>query len=346
MAMNQPHYWQSGIAAKALTTMEVGAMVPTVAKPTTPQQVLETITFAKQQGLAIVPLGGGSNTVLPDSPLQAVIVKYAGQTVSMQEPGIATQRLRTTPRYRPQGGDGYLQLDTEDTLQGQLCQVTLGAGMPWGQAVMTTLRLGLAGLHSFARIPACVGGAVYNNAHSATQFVGDFVTSVQACDIQSVQQHTYTARDLAFDYDTSLFHQTAAIITDVTFELVSVGQDATKPYINQYVQRTQEKSRIQPKQPSSGSVFQNLHPEAVGREASLSAAWYIDQAGCKGLSVGGMQVFEGQANFIINQGGTQADFIALVELVRQRVYQHSGIWLVPEVQCLRSDGTWHIWTQQ
>ena len=77
--------------------------------------------------------------------------------------------------------------------------------------------------------------------------------------------------------------------------------------------------------PSAGSAFK--------RPVGGYAAALIEEAGLKGLSVGGAAVSEKHAGFVVNKGGaTAADVLALVELVRQRVYDHSGVLLEPEVR--------------
>ena len=78
-------------------------------------------------------------------------------------------------------------------------------------------------------------------------------------------------------------------------------------------------------EPSAGCVFKNPPGDAAGR--------LIDAAGCKGMRTGGVEVSAVHANYFINKGtGTCRDFLELMEKVKTRVHQHSGIMLEPEIQ--------------
>ena len=113
----------------------------------------------------------------------------------------------------------------------------------------------------------------------------------------------------------------------VSFRLAEGDREAILTEMAELKRRRAEKQPLQ--QPSAGSTFK--------RPANGYASALIDQCGLKGLRVGGAQVSEKHAGFLINQGGTAADFLQLMAQVQRTVYDRTGIWLEPEVRIVGED---------
>jgi len=331
------------IPAERLTTMKCGGTVRYFAQPKTLEELHEALTEAKSLGLVSI-LGGGSNRIFPDDEFPGVVIQPLLTEITLVElPELSN--VRAEGRYLAEG-EQFLRLQEGQIASGEKRGVEMGAGVPWGQAVTWSISHNLAGLEHYARIPCRVGGAVYNNIHAAQHLLSEQIAGVWALNPETLEEVFYTGEDLAFGYDQSRFHTSNEIITKVVFALTEVSAEISKNNLSQYLAWTAEKGRVQPTGPNSGSVFQNLRPEeaaAIG-ETALAAGWYVDQCGFKGESVGGMQVYPGHGNFIVNTGGgTQADFIALVIKIRAAVYARWGLNLQPEVQCLQADGKDFAW---
>jgi UDP-N-acetylmuramate dehydrogenase len=197
--------------------------------------------------------------------------------------------------------------------------VKAGAGFDIQKLVRECARLGLGGLECLAGIPGTVGGEIRMNAGGAFGDIGSSVLQVTVMNSNG-QSYTRGRDDLVFSYRKS--NITSKIILDASFELTPGNPD-------RLVARVKEiwmyKRNSQPlAENSAGCIFKNAN--------GTSAGALIDQAGLKGLAVGGAVVSDRHANFIVaRQGSTAADVIALIDLVRQKVKENSNITLETEV---------------
>lgn len=354
--MTIPERWQTGMQGRELTSMKIGGPIQYFSKPKTLEELREDLQIAKEQGLPVTCLGGGSNLIMADRGFRGLLIRpqFTQLTVLSEsgsepyQPYLEELRAKeaAAPRYARGEEAGVLALERgTEARSGKTVLVEMGAGVAWGQAVMWSLQQNLAGLHWYARIPSQVGGAVFNNIHGEKHLLSEVICAVHALDRETGEERIFGPGDLAFGYDQSRFHRRGEIVTRVIFALTEVSPDASAEK-QLYLDWTTAKSKVQPSGANCGSVFQNITPEQA-REAGqtpLAAGWYVDQAGMKGEQVGGLQVYPGHANFIINHGdGTQADFIALVNRIRQRVKEKFGILLEPEAECIDEQGVRLSW---
>ena len=201
---------------------------------------------------------------------------------------------------------------------GNLLEV--GAGADMQKLVLRTVRQGLAGIECLAGIPGTVGGGVRMNAGGKFGDIGAFITRVQVMDVSGLLFER-TKDDLVFDYRST--NISAKFILGATLELEPDDPD-------RIMKRTKEiwmyKRNTQPLNTKScGCIFKNPR--------GLSAGALIDQAGLKGFKVGGAEVSEKHANFIIAHPGCRADDIMkLVKIIREKVFDKNEIHLESEVQ--------------
>lgn len=197
------------------------------------------------------------------------------------------------------------------TIDGR--QVVAGAAVPLTALISQTARAGLAGLEVLTGIPGTVGGALRGNSGGRQGSIGTFVQRVTVVD-DSGEVLTREREDLRFEYRSSDLDE--PIILSAEFELESEDPEVV-------VRRMRRiwiiKKENQPYgHQSSGCIFKNPSPE-------LSAASLVERAGLKGERVGGAEVSDRHANFIIaHPGATSADVLELIELIRQKVHQQSG----------------------
>ena len=131
--------------------------------------------------------------------------------------------------------------------------------------------------------------------------------------------------ELDFSYRHSRFSGTDDVILDATLRLREGDSEAIRQTMRELMQRRRASQPLD--LPSAGSTFK--------RPAGGYAAALIDQAGLKGFRVGGAQVSEKHAGFVVNTGGaTFSDVLRLMEEIRERVYAASGITLEPEVKII------------
>jgi UDP-N-acetylmuramate dehydrogenase len=340
--------WQPNVPGASLCSMKVGGSVAWVSRPSSREEIEEDLRQAGEQGLPAVLLGAGSDVLLSDEGLEALVIIPATRTtevigeISFPEPPLPT----TNERYRVESGKGFLELQEKSLEGSEYVWVRIGAGVPWGQLVMWSLGQGLLGLQWFARIPCAVGGAVYNNIHGEKRFFSEVVQEVISFSLERGWVHRLPS-ELDFAYDQSIFHQHKdEVIWEVVLRLRKGSPEEVAEAKAQYIEWTQAKTEKQPSGANSGSVFQNLSPEepVVAETGMVAAGWYVDHAGCLGWSEGGMQVYPVHGNFITNTGeGTQEQFITLVERVRTHVYATYHVWLKPEVICIMRDSKERAW---
>jgi len=204
--------------------------------------------------------------------------------------------------------------------------ITAGSGTKLARLAETACKTGLAGLEFASGIPATVGGAVYMNAGAYKSEIKDVCESVEVL-LPDGNIATYERGLLGFGYRTSRFQNEDEIITAARFKLTPGCPDEIRATMNDLNNRRRTTQPLD--YPSAGSAFKRPAKEGY------YAAKLIDDNGLKGFTIGGAQVSEKHAGFIINKGNAKAsDVLALMKAVQEKVYKSSGIWLEPEVQML------------
>jgi len=196
------------------------------------------------------------------------------------------------------------------------------AGVLLSRAAVFARDGGRSGLEFAHGIPGTLGGAVFMNAGAYGGEMAQVIRRVHYLD-ETLTRRTAAGPELAFSYRHSRFSETKELILGA--ELALTSGDAAEIGIR--MAELAEKRRAgQPLEwPSGGSAFKR--PKA-GYAAAL-----IDEAGLKGYAVGGAQVSEKHAGFVINRGGaTCADVLAVMAHVRETVFARTGILLESEVE--------------
>jgi UDP-N-acetylmuramate dehydrogenase len=204
-------------------------------------------------------------------------------------------------------------------------QVTVGAGEPLPRLAWRLADRGWQGFEWAVGIPGTVGGAVVMNAGAHSSSMEEILVSTTVL-LPDGTIELLTPEDLQYEYRTSALQGSSRYITHATFQL-RPGADPTA--VNAVTaNHKQQRQSTQPYHlPSCGSVFRN--PEAY------KAGWLIEQVGLKGHQIGGAQVAQRHANFILNCGGAKAsDIFELIHHVQQAVQQEWSLLLEPEVKML------------
>mgnify|MGYP001481644996 CR=1 FL=1 len=180
---------------------------------------------------------------------------------------------------------------------------------------------GLTGLEFAGGIPGTVGGAVFMNAGAHASDISRILISAEVV-LEDGELAVWTRDDLEFSYRHSKLQETKAVVTEAAFQLAYGDRREIAAAMAAYKDR---RMRTQPlKMQSAGSVFRNPPGDHAAR--------LIEAAGLKGLRVGGAEVSEIHANFIVNTGNATAeDVLTLIEIIQRTVEERTGIRLVPEV---------------
>lgn len=199
------------------------------------------------------------------------------------------------------------------------------SGVTLASAALAARDAGLTGLEFAHGIPGSVGGGVIMNAGAYGGELKDVITGTVYLD-EDLREHTLTGSEHDFSYRHSALSDRDIVVLQCVFSLT--GSDRSS--ITEKMRELAEKRRAsQPLElPSAGSTFK--------RPQGAFAAALIDEAGLKGMSVGGAQVSEKHAGFVVNTGGASCeDVLRLMDIIRARVYSVSGIELEPEVKIIR-----------
>lgn len=199
--------------------------------------------------------------------------------------------------------------------------ITAGAGARLSKLCTVAMENSLGGLEFAYGIPGTVGGAVYMNAGAYGGEMKDVIASVTAL-TSDCEVRTYEADELGLGYRTSTFKTNGDIILFSKYNLHKKDKEAIRAGMDDVMSRRKSKQPLE--YPSAGSVFK--------RPEGAFAGTLIEQCGLKGRTVGGAQVSEKHAGFIINIGGATCDDVtALVELVQDTVKKETGYWLEREI---------------
>ncbi len=286
------------------TWFGVGGGADRYARPADREELADCLVA--YAGLTVRVLGDGANLLVDDDGVDGLVIDLADLDSAEYSPGESTDEV--------------------------ILHAQAGANLP--RLIVESVREGYAGLESLAGIPASIGGAVIMNAGGAFGSISELVTRVHAMSSTGAEL-VIPAEQISFDYRHSGLEH--LVITSVELRLRRVS-DKTRPALRDRLKEVMAyKKKTQPMADrSAGCCFKNplaVGPGLPGAGTRVSAGKLIDEAGCKGLRVGGAEVSSVHANFIVTHEGCRAsDIIELMEEVERRVFEFCGVKLEREVK--------------
>ena len=206
------------------------------------------------------------------------------------------------------------------SLEGE--RIHCGAGAKLSEVCIFAQKNGLAGLEFAYGIPGSAGGAAFMNAGAYGGEMKNVLQQIEYAD-PAGELRIILSEDAALGYRHSIFMETGGAITGITLRLHPGNPAEIKAKMQETLQKRRDKQPLE--YPSAGSVFKRPKGQFAGA--------LIQRCGLKGKSVGGAQVSEKHAGFIVNTGGAKAaDVRALIVLVQAVVEQETGVRLVPEIK--------------
>lgn len=274
----------------------------TVLLPAVPADVGVALRLAHEAGIPWFALGLGSNILLPDDGLDALVIRL---------------------------GKGLDRLDRQDD------RWTIGAGLPAPLAARRTSEAGFGGLHIFVGVPGSVGGGVYMNAGCHGGDWSEVVERVTVVDVTGADA-VLDRTQIPFTYRRSGLE--GRIVLDVTARLRQEDPAHLQEEIAEMFEWRQHGTPFN--QPCCGSVFKNPEgPSWKQADGPRTAGQLVEAAGLKGHRVGGAEVSPMHANYFVNTGGaTAADVRGLIEHTRRTVQARFGVLLEPEVKLIGPRG--------
>lgn len=298
---------QENIPLASYTTLKIGGPARWFCITKTIEQLVEAVDWARQKNMPMAILSAGSNTLVSD-----------------------------------QGFNGLVILVKNDQATWESPEVTVGAGMTLGQLVSGALQHGLGGLWWFIGVPGSVGGAIYGNAGSRDEAIGQYVEWVDTVMPDGARKR-WRGDECHFEYRHSIFKENKAIILEARLRLPEIHIPDEQLLLKE---KAAMKQANQPLTASSaGCMFKNpkVDPQALPEflrgklhpDGTLSAWQLIVGADLQGKTIGQIQISEKHANFMVNLGGATADHVVqLLSYAKQQVRDKLGVQLQEEVQYL------------
>ena len=288
------------------TSFRAGGKACALVEVENKEQLKALLRFADEENIPHLLIGNGSNTLFKDSGYDGLVIKLGE-------------------------GFGYTGIESEDHKKAALSQtgekvlVSCGASMLMSTVAVFMREEGITGFEFAGGIPGSIGGAMFMNAGAYGGEMKDIVASVHAVSPDGREEKDFTNEEMQFGYRSSILQQNGWIATDVTFNLTTGNKDEIAAQMKDLNARRNAKQPVN--YPSAGSTFK--------RPEGYFAGKLIEDAGLKGLTVGGAQVSTLHSGFVINRGGaTAADILQLIALVQNTVYDKFGVMLEPEVRII------------
>ncbi len=283
------------------TSFGIGGPADLLVYPADRDDVISLLRKIKERGLPYFILGSGTNLLVKDGG-------FRGAAISLQR----MTAVRIEREYRSIGG--------------AFAVVFAEAGASLAKLLSTTAEAGLTGIEFAAGIPGTVGGAVCMNAGTNEGEIGDVVDSVTLLSPDG-ELIARGREEMGFGYRTSSIPD-GHLVLDVRIILRRDDKNKIKARVRELMEMRKDRQPLG--LPNAGSIFKNPREESAGR--------LIERAGLKGRIVGGAQVSEKHANFIVNRGDARAaDVLSLMEIVKQTVLDVYGVRLEPEIKIVGED---------
>ncbi len=329
------------------TTFGIGGPAAAYLEVRTDDEIKAALAYARERGLCVRVLGAGSNLLVPDEGIKAVVLRIVPDEVSFEEK------------------------DSETLL-------ITSAGLPWERAVDAAASEGLYGIELLAGIPGTIGGGAVQNIGAYGAELSAVFAYADTIDLRSGERRRVSREEAAYGYRTSYFkNHRELIITRVALGLSRTPRSApdypdiararetgvplgTPREIASAVRQIRRAKfpRLE-EEGTAGSFFKNLvvretqaaalkerfpelpvFPQEDGM-AKVSLAWILDHAlGLKGYAIGAARLFEKQPLVLVaRRGASSADVDLLARDVQARVHAATGIMIEREVETFACDAS-------
>lgn len=282
-----------------LTTFRIGGPADLFVTAETADELTAAIAVARIVGVPWFLLGTGANILVGDFGFRGLVIHNRARRIAV------------------------------DAAAGRI-EAESGA-IVWPDLIGAAITAGLSGLEHYAGIPSSVGGALWQNLHflapaparERTMFVEEVLDGAEIYTEEGMRRRVGVDW-FEFGYDTSVLHHRRDVVLGATFRLTPGDPAAMRRIVAENLAWRAERHPPLDTEPSVGSIFQKIEGIGAGR--------LIDEAGLKGLRIGGAEITRRHANIVVNRGGaTAADVRALIVRAQEEVERRTGYRLVPEI---------------
>jgi UDP-N-acetylmuramate dehydrogenase len=293
------------------TTYRIGGSADFYLEVDNADEVKTALLVAKDDGLPVFILGGGSNILVSDDGIRGLVIAPALRKMEINDKRV------------------YAEAGVVSALFARLVSEAGFAGLEWA-----------------AGLPGTIGGAIRGNAGGYGSAMGNAVLSVDAVDLRDGCEVNLPKDQCGFAYRESIFKKEPYFILGASFSLKAGDKNALMGRMNEIIAARGDKIPLGVG--SAGSVFKNHYfdsPEELSERVRVAlppeylaskkipAVWLIQTLGLKGKMIGKAQVSPKHANFFVNTGGATASEVhELIAYAKMKVLDEYGIQLQEEIQ--------------
>lgn len=302
---------QQKVLLKDFTTYKIGGPAKYFFNAEKTEDLIKLLELAKKTKIKVFILGGGSNLLVADKGFNGLVIKILINQIKVLEN-----------------------------------KIFVGAGASAAKVSLVASENGLSGLEWATGIPgASIGGCIYGHAQAFGTKISDIIESVEVLDLKNLKLKTFFKNQCKFGLKDSIFKkQKNLVIISSVLVFQKKNVEEVKNKIKEFLQY---RSTRHPALASAGSTFVNpeiriknkklleKYPEliAFNEKGTIPSGYLIQKVGLQGKKIGGAQISEQHANFIVNTGNAKAkDVLALIKLAKQKVKKIFNINLEIEVQ--------------
>jgi len=284
---------QQDVLLKDFTTFKIGGIAKYFLVARSNEEIISALKTAKENNLPFFVIGGGSNVLIQDKYFNGLVIKIQNSNFSVKEDG-----------------------------KGKEIEMQAGANL--SKLVQLSFEYCLTGIEWAIGLPGTIGGAVRGNAGAIDGCMSSIVKEVQVFDLNDLQTKTFSNADCRFSYRESIFKSNKNLFVLSAKIFLPLGEkSAIRKKADEIFQKRRDSQPYD--YPSAGCVFKN--PE------NMSAGKLIEDAGLKKMQIGGAQISDKHANFIINtKDATSDDVLALKNLIKEKIKEKFNIELEEETQ--------------
>ena len=308
---------ERNILLKDYTTFKIGGPAKYFFIVKNEKDLINAIKFAKEKKLKIFILGGGSNVLFSDKGFNGLVVKIDFKEIKILENKIMTD-----------------------------------SGVELSKFANIVSKNGFSGFEWAVGIPgATVGGSVFGNAQAFNQKISDSIKFVKTLDLKTLKIKDFSKEQCNFSLKNSIFKKNKnLIILSIVFDLKKGNEKEIKEKVNNFLKHRKKFHPIE--FPSAGSIFVNpekkiknknllkKYPEFVefNKKGVIPAGYLIEKCELRGKKIGGAQISEKHANFIINfKNAKSKDVLDLINLAQKKVKKEFKINLEIEEQIIKKN---------
>ena len=277
------------------TSFKIGGTADIFVKADSIDKLRAILNFSKQKGIEYTIIGNGSNLLVKDNGIRGIVIKLDFKDIKIEN------------------------------LNDKQVKVTAEAGAMLGSLAQILAKENISGFEFASGIPGTIGGAVRMNAGAYGGEFKDIVVKTKCMD-ENGNIIVLNNEEQKFSYRHSIFSEEKLIILETELLLnIEENSEEIRRKMAEYLESRKAKQPLN--FPSAGSTFK--------RGADFITAKLIDECGLKGFSIGGAQVSEIHAGFVVNTGNATAeDVLNLVNYVKEKVFEKFGKKIELEIEVL------------